>query len=733
MTAARSHKGRAVLLLGLCLACLNLANAGPSRTTTQADPSPSSPYPSATTTTASIISPSLSPSPSSSLSPSSPSIAPTPTPTPSSSGASASQPSAVYGMAYGSNGNQLFIQGGKNASGSSFQYFGLNLKQEWSASAAAWTNLEIESSSTASPAPGTPAGPMAVTVEAVPSTLSGYSGTTTKGGSPIVVGVEDGGSPRLYAFNSTQWNPVSYENSFGGQFEASSIGPLIVTDPTVGTIYFLGDGLKLTLQSLPPQSQPATLASLSSSFRKLTPGSAAAWSTAHNGILAATNINGQNMDVQLYTPDVPTSTWVSLNATVPPGTTISSRTGHCFVSNDDGSKFYLFGGVNNSHTYLSDLYELDVSTNAWTQLNGAPTTAGRAQMACTVSGTVLIAWGGSNGTEPTDALPLLYNTTVADWVQSFNPVQSSAIPPLPTTVPGPSTSKKSNTGAIAGGVVAAVAVCVIVAGFLVVRKRRQTRRGSLPKNGGSFADYSHAKMSRGSIDKNGPPQDSTMGQNRYTYIASPFADDAQEQVQMRSMSPGMSPPSHQYSDGPVSVHPSSISSYSIPAVATSQYDNTQLSSALSYASYSQNQDPTQSRRLSQLPPPIPPPQTRPEVQPIVLTSEGQQLPPATWFDDEPRMTSRAQQDDGGYDDDRSSIVSAPRSAGAPSAVELIPIEDYTTESEGFLSRSNTLASSTAGGRKAGKASRERLHPPQENDEEGTRRDSTESLDYLDVA
>jgi len=334
-----------------------------------------------------------------------------------------------------------------------------------------------------------------------------------------------------------------------------------------------------------------------------------------------------------------------------------------------------------------------------------------------------------------DALPLIYDAGVADWTTSFVPVQSSIVPPRPTAIPNSAPSKNSDTGAIIGGAAAAVVVCAIAAALFVIRQRRQKRRGSLPKNGGSFADYSHAKMSRGSLDKNEqvPSQDSTAGLNRYTYIASPFADDAQDQVQMNAMSPGMSSPSHRYSDQPVSVHTRSISGYSIPPTAASQYDNSQLSSALSYTSYPQAEEPVQSQRFSQLPPPIPPPQTRPEVQSVILTSERQELPPEAWFDDEPRMTSRAHRDDRDYDDDQSSILSVPRSAGAPSAVELIPIEASTAESEGFLTRSNTVASSAAGGKKSGKGGTNGLQPPQEKDEEGSRRDSTESLDYLDVA
>lgn len=294
---------------------------------------------------------------------------------------------------------------------------------------------------------------------------------------------------------------------------------------------------------------------------------------------------------------------------------------------------------------------------------------------------------------------------------------SAIISSEPTAIPGlPISTKKSDSGAIIGGLAAAFIVCVVAAAGFVVRRRRQKRRGGLPKKGGSFADYSHAKISRGSLDRN----EQVLSPDRYTYISSPFTDDAQEQVQMHAVSPGMSPPSHRYSDAPVSIHAPSISSYSAQPITTSQYELAK-------------EQPVQPHRLSPLPPPIPPPQTRPEVQTIVLTSEGQELPPEVWFDDESRTTSRAHRDDRGYDDDQSSILSVPQSAGAPSAIELIPFEDNIAESEGFLTRSNTVASTAAGGKTTGTGSKNRLQPPQEKDEEGTRRDSSESLDYLVVA
>jgi len=303
-------------VLGLTLACLNLADSRPTTTNSQPDVTPS---PSPTTiTTAFASSPSPSPSASPSPTPSTSALSPRPVPT---------QPSAVFGMAYGSSGDQLFVQGGRGASGLSFQYFSLNLGQNWSASAAVWKNLEVPSGNTASPAPGPPAGLMAAEVEAIPFTMSGSTGAITEN-QFLVVGEEKGSPPRLFAFNSTQWNPISFEDGNNGQF--SSTGPLAVTDPNTGIIYFLGDGLKYTPQSLPPQSQPAQLSSIPTTVR-LTSGSAASWSSVRNGILATIPNDGLGMDVQFYNPDTPLSGWVSLNTSSMTVTMIASRTGHCFV------------------------------------------------------------------------------------------------------------------------------------------------------------------------------------------------------------------------------------------------------------------------------------------------------------------------------------------------------------------------------------------------------------------
>ena len=93
--------------------------------------------------------------------------------------------------------------------------------------------------------------------------------------------------------------------------------------------------------------------------------------------------------------------------------------------------------------------------------------------------------------------------------------------------------------------------------------------------------------------------------------------------------------------------------------------------------------------------------------------------------------------DGDIDNEQDSAATMSRSIVAPTSVELIPIEDDTTESQGFLSRTNTMDSVAAAGgagRNPAKANnKNQLQPPQEKEDETTRRDSTESLDYLDVA
>jgi len=93
-----------------------------------------------------------------------------------------------------------------------------------------------------------------------------------------------------------------------------SLGPLIVTDPTTGRIYFLGDGLVRDAQVTNASDVP-----------KVAAGQAALWSWSENAALSTYN-KGSNIDLQKFTPEGPDS-WQPLNTTSPVG----ARADHCFV------------------------------------------------------------------------------------------------------------------------------------------------------------------------------------------------------------------------------------------------------------------------------------------------------------------------------------------------------------------------------------------------------------------
>lgn len=115
--------------------------------------------------------------------------------------------------------------------------------------------------------------------------------------------------------------------------------------------------------------------------------------------------------------------------------------------------------------YLGDVYILNTITLTWTQGNpGEP----RIYAACTVSNSQLIVWGGIDSNDfIAPAKALVYNLTSASWISTFTPK---------TTVSETGTDDSHvNAGAIAGGVVAGVAVICACVLFYVFRRRRHAR------------------------------------------------------------------------------------------------------------------------------------------------------------------------------------------------------------------------------------------------------------------
>ncbi|KAK3833559.1 MAG: hypothetical protein J3R72DRAFT_453123 [Linnemannia gamsii] len=159
------------------------------------------------------------------------------------------------------------------------------------------------------------------------------------------------------------------------------------------------------------------------------------------------------------------------NTLLTSGPAPSMRADHCVASNEDGTMMVVFGGRptdpgpgGQKLPYLGDVYTLNTITLAWTQGNpGEP----RVYAACTVSNNQLIVWGGSdiNDAIATSKM-LVYNLTSASWVSAFTPkaisTQDAGDAPI-------------SAGAIAGGVVAGVAVICALVLFFIFRRRRHGR------------------------------------------------------------------------------------------------------------------------------------------------------------------------------------------------------------------------------------------------------------------
>ncbi|KAF9368021.1 hypothetical protein BGX21_006887, partial [Mortierella sp. AD011] len=137
----------------------------------------------------------------------------------------------------------------------------------------------------------------------------------------------------------------------------------------------------------------------------------------------------------------------------------------------------LYGGfassaINSSSAPLNDIYVLDVATYTWTKGTSSSTDAGRAGSACAVSGDYFIVWGGNAILAPT-SLAMVYDIKTDSWTTSYTP-------------PPPSSS--SHTGAIIGGCIgAAVALILLVAGFIWYRKRSHKARSNALAKGDESA------------------------------------------------------------------------------------------------------------------------------------------------------------------------------------------------------------------------------------------------------
>ncbi|KAG0223330.1 hypothetical protein BGW42_005975 [Actinomortierella wolfii] len=211
---------------------------------------------------------------------------------------------------------------------------------------------------------------------------------------------------------------------------------------------------------------------------------------------------------------LPTNQWVSLYH---PGTdkwTLMETFGlkldgieeHCIAITDDGKRLLSYGGIITkmpNSPVKSDLFMLNLETGEWFECANSNLT--RSGATCTISGDYFILWGGTAEQDGVVEVvganvgagrrnPMaIFQISKNSWVDEYqpfteyrDPFPSSPRPPSASPPQGSNNTSNEiqdlreepiNVGYIAGAVAGALAVVAIV-GFLVWRRKRQTKNQS---------------------------------------------------------------------------------------------------------------------------------------------------------------------------------------------------------------------------------------------------------------
>ncbi|KAG0221883.1 hypothetical protein BGW41_006433 [Actinomortierella wolfii] len=193
----------------------------------------------------------------------------------------------------------------------------------------------------------------------------------------------------------------------------------------------------------------------------------------------------ENAVISEYVPS--TQMWSTLKTT---GTGPSTRADHCMAINDDGTKVIVYGGrLPSEPRYSGDIFILDLNTTSWTKGLAGPN---RLYASCVIAGDLFILWGGDDGEQTVGygatLPPLIYNMTANRWVTKY-------VPPVfyrSNSGDGTNVEKttKSNVGAIAGSIAAAVVVVAAIAILIFMRRRKATKNTGQ----GSGTQYTYAAV-----------------------------------------------------------------------------------------------------------------------------------------------------------------------------------------------------------------------------------------------
>ncbi|KAF9340779.1 hypothetical protein BGZ91_000263 [Linnemannia elongata] len=362
-----------------------------------------------------------------------------------------SGPKPVSGPAFARTSTRLYILGGNPVNGNNgpplSQFYSLDLTVPWNNTAPAWTELA--------------AGPSQAVFPAT------FSQDQTK---MIVFHLRTAPNAAYYDINTNVWTNSSVVLP-GNDFQ----GVGAVTDPNTGLVYMTAGYTSRSRDSLDIYNfaaDSATKANMPGPDKVLLARAyyGNVWSKYRKSILYFGGYNAQvqpivggNVVTELVTA---TQTWSTLTTS---GPAPPMRADHCVTTNEDGTMMVVFGGRptdpgpnGQKVPYLGDVYILNTISLTWTQGNpGEP----RIYAACTISNSQLIVWGGSDSNDlVAPAQALIYNLTSASWISNFTPKTNTG-----------TDDSHVNAGAIAGGVVAGVAVICACVLFYVFRRRRHAR------------------------------------------------------------------------------------------------------------------------------------------------------------------------------------------------------------------------------------------------------------------
>ncbi|KAF9914913.1 hypothetical protein BX616_007314 [Lobosporangium transversale] len=183
--------------------------------------------------------------------------------------------------------------------------------------------------------------------------------------------------------------------------------------------------------------------------------------------------------------------WIQVPVT---GQSPTKRGFNCMVINEDATKVVVFGGRTpkpddplHLYVYSPEIFVLDLKTKVWKKGPNAPEP--RAYPACALVGDQFIAWGGEHTTTELATIAV-FDVTKFAWVKNFtapskppsttassmDPSTASQMPSSTPTSLYPeqeSESSVTNVGAIAGGIVGALALVAIAVIALIYRRRKE--------------------------------------------------------------------------------------------------------------------------------------------------------------------------------------------------------------------------------------------------------------------